>query len=289
MAKKPTQAEQLRNLQERMAEMEKRENQRYDFQLAKRVKSLEDDLPPEFTERLRRESDERHAYLLRWTSENLPAPPTPSALPTWLAVVALASVVVVSALGYRAWRVFESQQIFPFGMIGSDAKGKLFVWSPQNKWEAYNAKRVAGDTLTISGDSKNCIDGDPSKPKVAPDAAICGTGNVPSVQFFHTPADYATGTIIADTGTIVAKHTLRLELAANCWVRVTEQTPAAKVLAEGQQTAESVLNYSFDEQATIEVRAGCPGAIEYRVDGAIEHPVNRSGKPKDSEVVDLLL
>jgi hypothetical protein len=84
-------------------------------------------------------------------------------------------------------------------------------------------------------------------------------------------------------------HSLELQLSAPCWVRVTEVTPVAKVLIEGQELTGWRFGWDSDERATIEVRSGCPGDLIYWVDGNFVTPPNKSGTPKVSEVVELEL
>jgi hypothetical protein len=102
----------------------------------------------------------------------------------------------------------------------------------------------------------------------------------------------ATGTLTYGSGalSLVDSHTFRIELSANCWIAVTEQTPKAEVLFPGEhKQAGDVLGTSMAEQATVEVRAGCPGDVHYTVNGQIVHPDNVSKTPDKSEVVDLLI
>lgn len=67
-----------------------------------------------------------------------------------------------------------------------------------------------------------------------------------------------------------------------CWMRVTD--------ADGTILRESMFSNPgntgwVDNRKSVEVRSGCPGKISYEVNGKIVHPVNKSGKPEQSEVV----
>jgi hypothetical protein len=87
-----------------------------------------------------------------------------------------------------------------------------------------------------------------------------------------------------------AAHSLRISLTKPCWIQITEQTPAAKVLLDGaNQPAAYQWEDGFAEAATVEVRSGCPGDVYYVVNGVPAHPDNASGKPDKSEIVDLAL
>jgi hypothetical protein len=105
------------------------------------------------------------------------------------------------------------------------------------------------------------------------------------------PTESGTGATLPTVPIITKQppHVLELHLLANCWIRVTEETPDAATLLEGNVPKGLHKEFTFDETTAVEVRAGCPGAIEYTVDGVVTLPVNQSGKPKDSEVVDLKL
>lgn len=96
------------------------------------------------------------------------------------------------------------------------------------------------------------------------------------------------GSITLQGGSHV-EHSVELSLTTACWVRVTEETPQARVLIEGFQKNGFAQILEFDEQATLEVRAGCPGDVHYVVNGLPAHPDNVSGTPDKSEVVDLRL
>jgi len=90
-------------------------------------------------------------------------------------------------------------------------------------------------------------------------------------------------------------HSLALHITSPCWIRVTKQTPVATImywnilLTEGQEPSGWDRLYTFDEQTEVEVRSGCPGQVHYEVNGVGVSPPNKSGKPQESEVVDLLL
>lgn len=95
------------------------------------------------------------------------------------------------------------------------------------------------------------------------------------------------------------RHELEVELLAPCWLKVSAETGIAvdggvavegySTLTEGNQSKGYKREFTFQERARVEIRASCPGSVLYRVNGVEITPVNKSGKPKDSEVVELTL
>ena len=103
---------------------------------------------------------------------------------------------------------------------------------------------------------------------------------------------------VSGTGTVTLQaapgdgklHTLELRASEPCWIRVTELSPDKSVLWEASAALVAHFKeFTFDKETHVEVRSGCPGAISYRVNGVATSPTNNSGKPRDSEVVDLTL
>lgn len=79
-------------------------------------------------------------------------------------------------------------------------------------------------------------------------------------------------------------HTLSVSLSKPCWVRVSRD---GETLAEGNKPAAWTKFFSFAEKTKVEVRAGCPGAVMYEINGVLQNMPNESGTPQQSEVVHL--
>jgi hypothetical protein len=120
----------------------------------------------------------------------------------------------------------------------------------------------------------------------APATPTAATITCPPNQICMLAPNSSTGTVIP-VSTVL--HSLELSLTAPCWLRVTEQTPDASVLYEGNAPKELHKEFTFDEKTAIEVRAGCPGDVVYKINGNLATPPNASKTPKVSEVVDLLI
>jgi hypothetical protein len=85
-------------------------------------------------------------------------------------------------------------------------------------------------------------------------------------------------------------HVLEVQVLTDaCWLTVTEVTPAATVLVDRRVPLDYKRTFSFDEAASLEVRAGCPGQLLYWLNGEHYAPPNESGKPEESEVVNIRL
>jgi hypothetical protein len=124
------------------------------------------------------------------------------------------------------------------------------------------------------------------------------TGTKQSDDTGSTTMSAATTTLTAPVGLGYEKqHDLEIMLDTACWLRVTDQMPATadgrilppKVLLEGQQKLGFYQRIVVTGPNRIEVRAGCPGAVHYIVDGKPYYPDNESGTPSKSEVDHLSL
>ena len=72
--------------------------------------------------------------------------------------------------------------------------------------------------------------------------------------------------------------TLEVAVAETCWMRITD--------ADGKIIREGMFSSPWSEARDfVNVRNGCPGKVTYKVNGKEVHPINKSGKPEQSEVV----
>jgi hypothetical protein len=152
------------------------------------------------------------------------------------------------------------------GPVGDSALEKANTWSVRQGPIASSS--TAPESTVLSGDLTD------NKPNQA--VIVSRSGTAGAIDFGPTPGDGH-------------QHNLQVSVSASCWLRVTEQTPAAKVLIDGFQKNGFMQTIEFDEGASLEVRSGCPGDVHYTVNGLIVHPDNVSGTPDKSEVVELRL
>ena len=95
-------------------------------------------------------------------------------------------------------------------------------------------------------------------------------------------------------------HNLYVHVSCGCWIKVTRLKDIVgisgdrithqaddRIMVEGNQPAAWGRVFEFDQLVHVEVRSGCPGAVQYAINGETVLPVNESAKPDESEVVNL--
>jgi hypothetical protein len=91
----------------------------------------------------------------------------------------------------------------------------------------------------------------------------------------------------AETGSSISARVI--VGASNCWMRVTDgATEGGRIRFEGYVSNPGRTGWIDSIGAGgVTVRSGCPGKVEYFVDGNQRYPENHSGTPEKSEVVTL--
>jgi hypothetical protein len=307
VAKKETVGQSMAKLEERIRGLENREPS----QAMQRLNEVESKLPRKVVKEPHEGAgwvgwdEERDRFMAGWLRDhmsvltgwlavNLPEVPKPELSPLAKNVAGFALVLTV-AFGIFGYLKYEGlrQDMLRQQAFGREVWNQLAtkpsraeLSSPAGVAQGGtgdNAWNSATTTSTAIPNAAHCLSGDVGSPIIT-GAAGCGA--------ILPPSHLATTVNSAPKPCNVSEeicHGLALELTANCWLRITEETPEAKVWVDGNQKNGYTFNRTFPEGASIEVRNGCPGKVYYNVNGIPSHPDNVSGTPDKSEVVDLRL
>jgi hypothetical protein len=174
----------------------------------------------------------------------------PAPVATWLATTALVLVVIGLALGFAAWRQVRSIN------LAAAIKSPLPVSAGGN----YATSLPIIDRAT----------------------------GVTSMSITPEPSSEWT--------TVPSRAAIRITPSAKCWISVhdakgklwLEKTVPAMgpiTLADGWDFNENKAMNNMPRP--LEIRAGCPGAMKYEVDGKVVHPKNHAVMPLNVELVTL--
>lgn len=182
----------------------------------------------------------------------------------WLQVVAIVLIIVGIAVASASWRE-EARRLIGIGEQYTDVMKAVIDTSSSTypKW------CFSGETRWRERSDGSCHLED--APAVVTTAAAASTSPAWHPDFRAVP------------------HELEISTSEPCWLRVSEITPAVKLLTEGQEPTAYKRTFSFDEKTTLEVRSGCPGSVLYKVNGQYVTPTNVSKTPDKSEVAEILL
>jgi hypothetical protein len=251
--KPPTLTEQVKNLQERVHEIEQREGSQDDEAVAKMI-----------TEALDRYCVDKGVVF--WGDKR-----------NWPEADRARSAVRATFAEEAGSAPTRSAPILTAGILGAALSFIAIAISAHhiNQEFAHLQYQIDHIPITVMGNAFPAQRLDKTTPATTDEEKQSAIPDLPAITIL--PVGTSRAGVVAGT--------------RSCWMRVTVD---GKIVAEGflsslhpADTAGRAQWIEWKDVPSAEIRSGCPGKVEYFVDGNQRYPENHSGTPEKSEVVTL--